>query len=322
MATFKEYTSNIMQNGLARTNRFQVLIPVPTIPGMTSAAEDDADSGDSDSIFNKAKGYINEAMKVIRIFTGGGTAEYTRGLDLMCSQTELPGKTINTSETKYNGDVHKIGNSLMYGNHQFVFKVSRDMYEKTIIDQWMNMVVDPETHEIAYLDTYAVSVNIFQLDESDQIVHAIELVDAFPVMANPLTLSNSEHNNTHELMVQFAYRKWRNIDLQGKEGNGLDSLMDTPLGPYLSPILGNPVVQRGLEYVKNATGIDLEGEAVNIYNQIDDIVKNTTGASVNKSVGLLNNIKASLDVNDLLTRPQQEGLFDLVEGTINKLKPD
>lgn len=317
MATLKEYTSNILQNGLARTNRFQVIIPVPTIPELTAAAEDD-----SDSVFGKARGYIGEAMKVIRIFTGGGTAEYTRGLDLMCSQTELPGKTINTSETKYNGDVHKIGNSLMYGNQQFTFKVSRDMYEKTIIDQWMNMVVDPETHEIAYLDTYAVSINIFQLDESDQIMQAIELVDAFPVMVNPLTLSNSEHNNTHELMVQFAYRKWRNIDLSGEPGNGLDSLMDTPLGPYLAPILTNPVVQRGLDYVKNATGIDLEGEAVNVYNQIDDIVKNTTGESINKSVGLLNQIKASLDVNDLLTRPQQEGLFDLVEGTINKLKPD
>lgn len=318
MASFKEYTANILQNGLARTNRFQVLIPVPTIPSLTSAAEDDS----ADSVFGKIGGYVKEAFKVIRIFTGGGTAEYTRGLDLMCSQTELPGKTINTSETKYNGDVHKIGNSLMYGNHQFVFKVSRDMYEKTIIDQWMNMVVDPETHEISYLDEYAVSINIFQLDESDEIMQAIELVDAFPVMLNPLTLSNSEHNNTHELMVQFAYRKWRNIDLTGEPGNGLDSLMDTPLGPYLAPILTNPVVQRGLDYVKNATGIDLEGEAVNVYNQIDDIVKNTTGESINKSVGLLNQIKASLDVNDLLTRPQQEGLFDLVEGTINKLKPE
>lgn len=317
MASFKEYTANIMQNGLARTNRFQVLIPVPPILAYTTASEDD-----TDSTMGKIQGYIGEAIKVIRIFTGGGTAEYTRGLDLMCSQTELPGKTINTSETKYNGDVQKIGNSLMYGNQQFTFKVSRDMYEKTIIDEWMNMVVNPETHEISYLDVYAVNINVFQMDESDTITHAIELVDAFPVMMNPLTLSNSEHNNTHELMVQFAYRKWRNIDLSSKGDSGLDSLMDTPLGPYLAPILTNPVVQRGLEYVKNATGIDLEGEAVNIYNQIDDIVKNTTGESINKSVGLLNQIMASLKTNDLLTRSQIDGLFDLVEGTINKLKPE
>lgn len=319
MATFKEYTSNILQNGLARTNRFQVLIPVPS--AMVPKEEDPA-GGDENSMFSLFKKSFDETTKIIRIFTGGGTSDYTRGLDLMCSQTELPGKTINTSETKYNGDVHKIGNSLMYGNHQFTFKVSRDMYEKTIIDQWMNLIVNPSTHEIAYLDDYAVNINVFQLDESDKIMQSIELVDAFPVMMNPLTLSNSEHNNTHELMVQFAYRKWRNLELEGEPGNGLDSLMDTPLGPYLAPILSNPVVQRGLDYVKNATGLDLEGEAVNIYNQVDGIVKNTTGQSINKSVGLLNQIKSSLDVNDLLTRPQVEGLFDLVEGTINKLKPE
>lgn len=307
-----------MQNGLARTNRFQVLIPVPTAMIQPPGKEDEQ----PESMFSKLKGYYKEAMKVIRIFKGGGGSEFTRGLDLMCSQTELPGKTVNTSETKYNGDVHKIGNSLMYGNQQFTFKVSRDMYEKTIIDQWMNLIIDPTTHEIGYLKDYAVNINVYQLDESDAIMHAIELVDAFPVMMNPLTLSNNEHNNTHELMVQFAYRKWQNLDLTAEAGNGLDSLLDTPLGPYLAPVLSNPVVQRGLDYVKNATGLDLEGEAVNIYNQVDDIVKNTTGESINKSVGLLNGIKASLDVNDLITRPQVGQLFDLVEGTINKLKPE
>lgn len=315
MPTFKEYTSGIMQNGLAMTNRFQVLIPVPAAL-LPSEKPDGPPSG-----FSKLMKYFGEAVKVVRIFTGGGSSEYTRGLDLMCSQTELPGKTINTSETKYNGDVHKIGQSLMYGNHQFTFKVSGDMYEKTIMDSWMNLIVNPNTHEVTYLQDYAVNINIFQLDRMDKIVHGVTLYDAFPVMMNPLTLSNAEHNNTHELMVQFAYRRWANIDLSAEAGNGLDSLLDTPLGPYLAPILTNPVVQRGLEYVKNATGLDLEGEAMNIYNQVDDIVKNTTGESVNKTVGLLNTVKASLDVNDNISQTDAGKLFDFVEGTIGKLKP-
>lgn len=317
MPTFKQYTAGIIKNGLAPTNRFQVLIPVPAslLPSEKPAA-DGIGSG-----LSKLQKYFGEAVKVVRIFTGGGSTEYTRGLDLMCSQTELPGKTINTSETKYNGDVYKIGQSLMYGNHQFTFKVSGDMYEKTIVDSWMNLVINPETHEVSYLSDYAVTINIFQLDQRDKIVHAVSLIDAFPVMMNPLTLSNNEHNNTHELMVQFAYRRWVNLDLSAEAGNNLGGLMDTPFGPYLAPFLSNPVVQRGLEYVKNATGLDLEGEAMNIYKQVDDIVQATTGESVNKTVGLLNTIKASVDVNDNISSTDAAKLLDLLDGTIGKLKP-
>lgn len=316
MASFKEHTAHILKHGVSRTNRFQVLIPVPSKLQQSVTSDKEVDKK------SKLAEVFSEAIKVIQVFTGGGTTEFTRGLDLMCSQTELPGKTINISETKYNGDTNKVGSSVMYGNQQFVFKVSKDMYEKTIIDAWMNLVIDPKTHEIGYMDDYVSDITIYQLDVNDQIMHAVLLEDAFPVMSNPLTLSNLEQNNIHELMVQFAYKKWRNVELDEESGSDIDSLLDTPLGPYLSPILSNPMVQRGLEYVENATGIDLEGEAVNIYNQVDDIVRSTTGESINKSVSLLNAMKASIGVNGNLANGQITQLLDLVEGTINKIKVD
>ncbi|MNO01592.1 hypothetical protein D3C81_2217750 [compost metagenome] len=60
---------------------------------------------------------------------------------------------------------------------------------------------------------------------------------------------------------------------------------------------------------------------MNIYNQVDDIVKNTTGESVNKTVGLLNTVKASLDINDNISQTDAGKLFDFVEGVVGKLKP-
>ena len=316
MASFKEHTAHILKHGISRTNRFQVLIPVP------KKMQDEVTAEGEEKKKSKLKKYFEEAVKVIRVFTGGGTTEFTRGLDMMCSQTELPGKTINISETKYNGDVRKVGNSIMYGNQQFVFKVSKDMYEKTIIDEWMNLIINPQTHEVGYYDDYVVDITVYQLDTNDKIVHAIVLEDAYPIMSNPLTLSNLEQNNSHELMVQFAYKRWRNAELDKDKNTGLDSLLDTPLGPYLSPILSNPMVQRGLDYVENTTGINLEGEAMNIYNQVDDIVKSTTGGSINKSVSLLNSMKASVAVNGNITSTQGAGLLDMIEGTINKIKVD
>lgn len=300
-----------LKNGISRSNRFKVLIPLP---------EKMLKEVDKPETSNETKNWFNTTVKTIRLFTGDGRQELTRGLDLMCAQTELPGKSINTSEAKYNGDVFKVGQSITYGNQQFAFKVSRDMYEKNIVDEWMNLVVNPKNNEVGYLEDYAVDIFVYQLDELDSITHTIRLHNAFPVMTNPLTLSNHESNQTHELQVGFAYTTWSVVETDTSSNPLLDTLMQTPLGPFLAPILSSPVVQRGLDYFENATGIDLEGEALNIYNQVDDILKAATGESINQTVGLLNAILASLDVNDIITPQQQASLMDLISGTIARIE--
>lgn len=309
---FQEHTAHILKHGLSRTNRFRVIIQLPQ-----KIVDNTAEEAKKSS---KLAEWFGEAIKVVKIFTGNGTADFTRGLDIMCSQTALPGKMINVSETKYNGDTLKAGYSIMYGQQQFTFKVSRDMYEKNIIDSWMNLVVDPNTHEIGYHSSYATNIVIHQLNNRDQVVHSVMLEDAWPVNVNELVLSNLETNNTHELMVQFAYRKWKNVDLD-TSGNGLiDKLSQTPFGPFLAPILSNPAVQKGLEYLEEQTGIDLEGEAVNIYNQVDKIVRETTGESINQTITLINGIKANLDLVENISPTQLAKLMDLIDGTIDKMK--
>ena len=304
--------TNILKNGLSRTNRFQVIIELPQ--KIVDNTEKEAKKS------SELAKWFGEAVKIVKIFTGNGAADYTRGLDIMCAQTSLPGKMINVSETRYNGDTVKAGHSILYGQHQFTFKVSTDMFEKTIIDNWMNIVVNPNTHEVGYHRDYATNIIINQLNTNDQIVKSIMLEDAWPVNVNELIVSNLEFNNTHELMVQFAYRRWKDVDLD-TTGNGLlDKLSQTPFGPYLAPILSNPAVQKGLEYLKENTGLDLEGEAVNIYNQVDKIVKETTGESLGSATSLLNGIKANLGLAENISPDQIVKLSEIIDGTIGKFR--
>lgn len=306
---FKEYAAHIQKHGIARTNRFQVIIPVPEALNKKIAIP-----GAEQSKLAKAIGAI---VKVVRIFTGPASTSFTRGLALMCSQTELPGKTINTTESKYNGDVLKVASSVMYGNQQFTFKVSSDMHEKNIIDSWMALAIDPKTHELEYYDNYVMPITIYQLDSNDNIVHGVILYDAFPVMSNPLTLSNAEMNNTHELMVQFAYKRWENLDLSADSNNKFKSLSQTPLGPWLAPILSNPIVQRGLDYVKQNTGLDVEGEAVGIYNQVNKVVENTVGLSIGKSTSMINGIKVKMEGNSKVKSNDKTKLTGYINGVLN-----
>lgn len=309
MSSFKQFAAHVQKHGLARTNRYQVIIPLPEKLNNTLTQE-----GANRSKLAKA---IGEVVKVVRIFTGPASTEFTRGLDLMCTQTELPGKTINTVEGKYNGDVFKVGQSITYGNQQFTFKVSSDMYEKNILDSWMNLIIDPTTHEIGYYADYVVPVTIFQLDANDNITHGVILYDAYPVMCNPLILSNTEMNNVHELMTQFTYKRWENFDLKNLTSNKFGGLAQTPLGPYLTPILSNPIVQRGLEYIKNTTGMDLEGEGVNVFNQVNDIVEKSTGLSIGRTVSIINKTKVDMENNSKVTTNDKTKLTGYINGLLN-----
>ena len=239
----------------------------------------------------------------------------------MTEQTELPGKNINTGDVKYNGGVIKPANSTIYAAQQFTFLVSRDMYEKMIIDTRMDLIIDPVTHEIEYMDEYVSNITINQLDEQDKIVHSIILYDAFPMNTNPLVVSNAETNMGHKLMTMFMYRKWaRAKENESTNPYNINKLSQTPLGRILNPILANPAVQKTLEILKRETGVDLEGEAVAIYNQIDGIITNTTGSSINKSATLLENIKASLLINGEVTEGQKARLLELIDDALSALR--
>ena len=311
MSTLKEFLAHIGKNGLARTNRFQVLIPLPD--ALQSKTNNQGQS--KPSAFEGI-----EVIKKISSFFGGGNIQITRGLDLMCEQTELPGKNLTTTDIKYNGDFFKLPYSSVYGVQMFVFKVSRDMHEKNIIDEWMNLIYDPVTHEIEYMDNYTVTITINQLDENDNIVQAIQLKNAFPTMTNPIIVSNEETNSFAKLMTSFAYSKWTRVGEDESVNKGVGSLSQTPLGRILNPVLSNPAVQRSLEILERETGIDLEGEAVFIYNQIDEIVKNTTGESINKHVGILEGIKGTTRNNRRLTGSQQDELIEIIDNVINAMR--
>lgn len=311
MATVKEQFAHVLKHGLARTNRFQVLIPLPRSLQQQSSNVDQ----------DKASSFLNsDVIKLISSFASGGT-EVTRGLDMMTEMTELPGKNITTTDIRYNGDFYKLPYSVVYEPQQFVFRASRDMHEKNIIDEWMNLIFDPRSHEISYMDDFAVDITINQLDEQDNIVYSVILHDAFPTICTALQLSNEDSDQYHRISVSFMYRRWGRLGEAEEESSGLvDALSQTPFGPIVTPVLSNPAVQKGLEVFESNTGIDLEGEAVNVYNQVNSIVENTTGTSINKSVSLIESIRAATENNDNITSDQQAKVIEIIDKTLSQLR--
>lgn len=308
-SSFQEHLQYITKYSLARTNRFQVIIPLPEQlqPETSNTEQDKTSTFFGSDVVKKVASYLNGP-------------ELTRGLEIMLESTDMPGKNLATTEIKYNGDFYKLPYANTYEAQSFTFRCSRDMYEKNIIDDWMNMIFNPATHAIGYMDDYVTNITINQLNEQDEIVYSVILKDAFPTLCSPLAMSNEDKDTFARLQTEFMYRRWQKAEENANISDGVSSLTQTPLGPIVAPVLSNPAVQNALSTVEDQTGLDLEGEAVNIYNNIDSIVKSTTGSSVNQSASVLEGMKAQIEVNDKISNDQKGTLINKVNDVLTNLR--
>ena len=181
MATFNldRFQTVIRDKSLARTNRFEVYINVPSGLKTSDAV---SSSGDLISLYVESASLplLNLAVKPFKIF--GPT--YQRPI---------------TSE--YGGE-----------GISFTFHVDRDMVVRKFFEDWMHTIVDPDTFTVGYQQDYATTINIRQLDEEENVTHEIELREAFPRSMNLMELNNASSNQSHRLNIVFAYRYWVNVD--------------------------------------------------------------------------------------------------------------
>jgi len=174
MTTFSldRFRSQVLSEGLARTNRFQVFIIPPL--AMNS--------------------YKDKATLV----------------SLYCEETNFPPLSTTVKSYKLFGPAHQRAVSSEFGGEgiSMTFHIDSSMYVKRFFEEWMYATVDPETFLLNYHKDYASNIQIDQLDEEDNIVYQCEIIDAFPRSINLLQLNNSAQNQTHRLTVMFAYRRW------------------------------------------------------------------------------------------------------------------
>lgn len=183
MAQFnlQQFQAEVLGQGLARTNRFEVFIQPPRIlaPNSVSVLQDN------------------------------------QRVSLLCEQASLPQLNINTKSYRIYGPAYPRPVTSEYGGEgiPLTFHVDRNMNVKRFFDQWMTSVVSDSNYNVSYKDSYvSESIEIYQLDEADNITYQIRLIDSFPRSMNLMELNNGAQNQTHRLTVLFAYRKWEVVD--------------------------------------------------------------------------------------------------------------
>lgn len=179
----KEFISYVSTIGLARTNRFQVVIPVP----------------------RKAISTDNPILGI------AGAVAGSINLSLMCHSAALPGKRLATTEIKYNADTLRMPYTQVYEPMPMSFKVSQTMTEKRILDAWVNNIYDPRAHEMSYYDDYTTDIVVTQLTNNDLPVATYILKDAYPMEVNSIELNHDDKNTYNRLNVLFSYKRFEQL---------------------------------------------------------------------------------------------------------------
>ena len=166
------FRSEVLKRGLARNNRFEVVIPTPR--GLASSVED------------------------------------SRFTSMMAESTNFPPLNVGVVSQRIFGPSYQRPKYLEFGGDNIVinFLVDQDMSVKKFFEDWIELIIEPNTYFVGYQDEYKVDFDIHQLDEADNKVYTVSIIDAFPRSLNIMDLYNTNTNSFHRLAVGFAYRYW------------------------------------------------------------------------------------------------------------------
>jgi hypothetical protein len=162
------------KNGFAKSNRFSTVITIP------SALQ---------SILNGIRlGIVTEA-------------------------SELPGRSLITGERKIYGPVTKMPYQTQYNEVTLNFICTNTFDERAFFEAWIDYIMPVQgeadaTRNVRFKDSYSTTVEIYQYDERENIIHNVSLIEAFPVTMATQSLNWSD-DGFHRLSVQFAYSHYK-----------------------------------------------------------------------------------------------------------------
>jgi hypothetical protein len=199
-----EFTSRLNATGISKQDRFEVRITPPNSGGPSILSK--LISG-----LSSLGGTVGDLAGIV----GGIGSVDTFHLAMRADAAELPGRTVQTLDNRYYGPIQKTGYNSNYIDTTISFICSEDHREKLFFEKWQDLIVGDHRegknelkmsqYNSGYYDDYVSTVEIAQFNENNDETYTIKLIEAYPILVNPLSLSWNT-DEIHRLQVAFAYR--------------------------------------------------------------------------------------------------------------------
>jgi hypothetical protein len=191
--SISDFVSQVKKFDLARANRYEVLFFPPPI-----MQDHYTSSGESPKL-----------------------------LSMFVEDVLFPGLIIGTRAYRLNNLNQQRATSIDFMGDSIAFTILVDTSwtVKDFIGDWMRKIVDPVSREIEYPNEYYGRINLFALNNQDEVVAEWQLEDVFPRSMAPIS-GSATNAQVLRLPVSFAYTRWRVIGGYDPEGNPLSYSAD------------------------------------------------------------------------------------------------
>jgi|TARA_B110000503_G_C7118739_1_gene401486 hypothetical protein len=185
---------------------------------------------DLKAVVSRGKGFARSSDFVVTLPSLG---KYdTTTLNVLCSQVNLPGRQILTQERLIGIKGRKMPSGFASDDVSMTFYVLNDYMIRRYFEEWQNLVINQDTHEISYPSAYKQDVTISQFKKGmafdfpvdrifginididirtkANIIYQCKLLESFPTTMNVIELSN-EMDGLVQLNVQLSYTNWKKL---------------------------------------------------------------------------------------------------------------
>jgi hypothetical protein len=135
-----------------------------------------------------------------------------------CEASEMPGRTVATSDEQSYGPSIKHAYETTYSDINLQIIASADMRERAFFEIWVENIVNNTNFDASggysgkgglskYYDEYAKGqVRLYQLDDRRTQLARYTLYNAFPIQISPMNLTWEETNTYQRFAVTMTYR--------------------------------------------------------------------------------------------------------------------
>ena len=178
------------KNGVARTNRWNVMFTPPT-----------------QSLLN-----LNPEALVGQLLSGDTPSVRNliadpRDIAILCESVSIPSRELSSVEFMADKQTNKFPNTLIDGEIEMTWILTQDYYMKTLFDGWLSSIIDMDTYTLGYKNDYSTDVLIQQLNVDNIPIYGVKLEKAYPLSVSAVELNQSE-NEISKITVTWAYDKY------------------------------------------------------------------------------------------------------------------
>lgn len=312
MGSLTNFAAHVKKHGLSNPSRFKVTIPLPKkLQKIVDSNYGVNETGDANLKLLKT------AISVVSTILGGSN-DAVRGLQFMTQNAKIPGINLDTSESNTHGNTRKIAYDSTVDNMDITFFLSKDMYEKTIIDEWINLAVDRQKCVIGYYDDYVTDITVDTLDSADSVMYSRLVVEAYPVMITSIDLDKSMVDSFATMNVSFAFREV--VPPENAIENSL--LGGTAVGKVIENISNGNITEaivNSAEIFAQVQAGNFTGLAADAYKMVTSVLKDNVGLSLKDLKNLYDTVKSGIKLNKRLSTTDKNNLVALIEGIVERV---